>query len=234
MRRTLVIAAITLGIAVSALAQTKQSGSYFGFRTAIGLQNVDPWTAQDANEGWTMPAASGWYGGSYYQILDKVSKMERDTDSRSVFAAKVLRQLSREARQVDAALMHVERSADKSHGDLSILTIQTLLGYEAFPAFAALKEPFWIRWGQHLLSTTNGAHDVTLIRHREDLIIRGNQVGAAGFKITAADSSKRYRGLILIYRSAGITVINLDAPWHVADSRLEETWTMVRAIEFRK
>jgi hypothetical protein len=194
------------------------------------------WVAEDANNKWRLRVPEGWYGGGYYQITDRVSAMEKKGEG-DTLPAQILRGLSRDARDLDAILLHLEMSADDSHGDGSFLKIRTtpaVSGASGFPAITQLTPEVWIKLGQRLLASTPGARDVQLIRHQEDIVIRGNQVATAGFKIVKDTGSDRYQGMIIIYRFPGVTTFLLDAPWHIAGLRLEEMWTMARSIRFQE
>jgi len=199
-------------------------------------QDVYTWTARDADDRWTFPVPDGWYGGSYYQIMDRVSAAERGGEGDTPYV-QILRTFSRDARGLDAILFHLEMSADGSHGDASILKINTTpitSTGDGFPAINQITTELWTELGQDLFRSTAGALDVKLIRHQED-VVKGNRVATAGFKvIMGAGRDDRYDGEILIYRPPVVTSFSLEAPWHVAGLRLEEMWTMVRSIEFKE
>jgi hypothetical protein len=148
----------------------------------------------------------------------------------------LLRNLATQARYVDAILFQLEKSADGSRGDGSFLKIRTTTaGPDAFPPISTLTNEMWIKYGGRLLSSTADEVDVQLIRHQEDILIRGNRVATAGYKILKKGSGRdRYQGLIVVYRKSGVTTFNLDAPWHVGGLRLEEMWEMVRSIRFKE
>lgn len=202
----------------------------------ISLQNVLAWTAQDANDRWTFPVPDGWYGGSYYQIRDRVSAAEQRGEGDALHI-RILRTLSRDARGLDAILLHLETSADGSHGDATFLKVNTIPATstgDGFPAITQLTTEMWTKYGQRLLGSTKGALNVQLIGHQEDIVIRGNRVATAGFKIIKGAGRDRYEGITIIYRPSGVTTFNLDAPWHVANPRFEEMWTIVRSLQFKK
>jgi hypothetical protein len=191
------------------------------------------WVAEDANNKWHLRVPLGWYGGSYYQIMDHVSKMEKNGEGDTP-PAQILRALARDARDKDASLLHVESSSDGLHGNGSLLGIRTTPGTSGFPAIAELTSDVWIKYGEQLLASTAGAREVQLIRHQEDILIQGNAVATAGFKITKDAGKDRYVGVIVIYRLSGVTSFLLDTPWQVRDLRLEEMWTMARSIRFQE
>ena len=193
------------------------------------------WTAQDANEKWMFTVPIGWYGGSYYQIMEKVSAGEQRGESDALHI-QILRTLSRDARYLDAFLFHLETSADGSHGDASFLKINTTprtSAKDGFPPIYQLTPEVWNRYGQRLLSSTQDALDVELIRHQEDIVIQGYPVATAGFKIIRDAGRDRYEGIIIIYRQSSVTTFNLEASWHIAGLRLEEMWKMARSIRFK-
>jgi hypothetical protein len=198
------------------------------------------WNAEDANKKWTLPVVEGWYGGSYYQIKEAMlSEESRDKTDRNALLVKILRLLSDEARGFDAILMHLEMSADDIHGDRSLLKINTSPVHDSepgsgFPPITALTDETWAKYGERVLGSTRGATAVQLIRHQEDIVIGGYKTATVGFMITKGQGDKRYQGIIIIYRGPTVTTFLLDAPWHVAGVRLEEMWTMARAIRFQE
>lgn len=193
------------------------------------------WTVEDADGQWTLTAPAGWYGGSYYKIRDVLASAETDKDGPPVLVP-LLRALIQEARGVGAILLKLELSRDGSHGDGSFVKIRStpaIAGAE-FPPITSLTDDTWANYAQRLLSSRSGAQDVRLIRHDENLAIGGNPVATAHFLVVKGGDKDRFESLLIIYRKPAVTSLKLDAPWHLAESRLEEMWTMARSIRFLK
>jgi len=196
-------------------------------------QNAWAWTAEDANGEWSLIVRGEWYGGSYYQIMDRV-RAATDRGEGDTLYVQLLRGLARDARTLDAILFHLESSSEAPSGTTaSFIRINTTpMAGGGFPPIEQLTTEVWKKFGGRLLGNTRGGTNVELIRHQEDITIKGNPIATAGFKITAMGGD-HYNGVIAIYRGSVVTTFFLDAPYDIAGFRLEEMWRMVRSIEFK-
>jgi len=189
------------------------------------------WTVRDANQNWTLRVSGEWYGGSYDQIQDRLAVLEQQKGAPPE-SVRILRTLGNMAKDIDAILLHIETSADNAHGNASFLKVKTMpTAGGKFPPITGLDVATWNALGK-LFASNAGAEGAELVRHQEDIVIEGNQVAAAGFKIKSANRGERYIGVIVVYRPGRATMFNLDTPWQVSSARLDETWSMVRSVRF--
>jgi hypothetical protein len=223
--RTIFIAA---GIAIMPLPAAVSGPATETSQTAAAT-----WTVEDANEKWTCRAPQGWYGGSYYQIKERLSLAQQDRQGPPQVAA-ILRMLGEQARSMDAILLHLESSLDGSRGDGSLLKIRTTPHTgrsDQFPGISELSEETWKKYAGRLLSSTSGARDVQLLGHRADLTAQGVPAATASFRIKT-DGDDRYEGLVILYRRSGVTSFLLESPFHVSARRMDDVWSMVRSMRF--
>lgn len=204
----------------------------------IGHQDTSNWTAVDANGRWSFPVPEGWYGGSYYQIMERVNAADQKGEGYELHI-QILRALSRDARYLDAVLFQIETSADGSHGDASFLKINTnptsSSGEDGFPLISQLTTEVWNNLGIRFMGSTSDALDVKLLSHREDLTIRGYTAAAANYKIIRElGHDNRYVGLVIIYRQSNAMTFYLSTPWHVKNQRKDEMWMMLQRIQFSR
>ena len=195
-------------------------------------QGAMAWTAEGVDENWSFEVPGKWFGGNYYQIMERVNDAVARGEDDELYT-QILQGLAREARGLDAILLHLETSSETGGGDGSVIKINTspLGGDNGFPPIEMMTGDVLDNLARRFQSKTPGATGFEILQHQNDLGNSLIKVAWVSIRIIA-EGGDRYEGLILMYRADTVTTFSLAAPYDIAGLRLEEMWEMARRIRF--